>query len=194
MSNNTNTGYWNTGDWNTGHGNTGHWNTGDWNTGDWNTGDRNSGYWNTGDWNTGFFNTDIPKVRIFNKETDIKRDDIDFPNYFYNVDITRWISEDDMTKEEKEENEGYTTTEGYLKTIDYKEAWKIAWDEADQEDREKTLTLPNWDNDIFKEITGIDVEKELNKKEDKCCHDNCKGYKFRHTLNSYMSLLILHEN
>ena len=66
-----------------------------------------------------------------------------------------------MTKEEKEEYPEYKTTGGYLKTIDYQEAWKVSWDKADDEDRRKCLDLPNWNNELFLEISGIDVEKEL---------------------------------
>ena len=149
--NNSNTGNWNTGDWNTGNSN----------TGNWNTGDSNTGNWNTGDWNTGNLNTDTPQYRIFNKETDIKREDIAFPDYFY-FNMTEWINESIMTDEEKEDNPTYKTTGGYLKKYDYKEAWRKSWENADIEDRKKTLELPNWNNEIFKEISGIDVEAELN--------------------------------
>ena len=76
-------GNYNTGDCNTGYRNTGDWNTGDYNTGNCNTGYRNTGDYNTGDYNTGYFNTTTPKVRIFNEETDLKFDDIDFPNWIY---------------------------------------------------------------------------------------------------------------
>ena len=37
-------------------------------------------------------------------------------------------------------------------------------DKADEEDKRKCFDLPNWDNEIFKAISGIDVEKELNEK------------------------------
>jgi len=88
---NRNTGNCNTGDYNTGNRNIGdcnigdynigNYNTGDYNTGDYNTGNRNIGDCNTGNFNTGYFNTNEPKVRIFNKETDVKREDIVFPNW-----------------------------------------------------------------------------------------------------------------
>lgn len=55
--------------------------TGNSNTGNCNTGDCNTGNWNTGDCNTGYFNTTTPKVRIFNKETDLKFGEIDFPKW-----------------------------------------------------------------------------------------------------------------
>ena len=68
-----------------------------------------------------------------------------------------------MTNKEKKDNPQYETTGGYLKTYEYKEAWRKSWNKASEGDRKKTLELPNWDNEIFKEITGIDVEAELNK-------------------------------
>ena len=127
-----------------------------------NTGNRNTGNWNTGDRNTGYCNTDEPsKVRIFNKETNVKRDDINFPNFFY-FDLTTWIYEGDMSDEEKEAHPSYVTTGGYLKIKTYRGAWRENWDNADEEDKRKVLELPNWDNEIFKDISGIDVEKELN--------------------------------
>jgi hypothetical protein len=126
-----------------------------------NTGLGNSGDWNSGDRNSGYLNTTEPKVRIFNKETDLSRNEINFPSYFW-FDLTEWICKSDMTFKEKEENEQYEVTGGYLKVYEYKEAWRRSWDKATDEDRRKTLNLPNWDNEIFKEISGIDVEKELN--------------------------------
>lgn len=163
---NLNTGNGNTGDGNTGDGNTGYRNTGDGNTGyrntgDGNTGDWNTGNWNTGDWNAGFLNTTEPKVRIFNKDCDIAREDLEFPDYFY-FDTTEWIPENAMTDEEKKEHETYKTTGGYLRSYEYQEAWRKSWESAGDEDRRKTLKLPHWDNALFLEISGIDVEKELN--------------------------------
>jgi hypothetical protein len=162
---NRNTGNWNTGDRNTGYLNTGNRNTGYLNTGNRNTGDRNTGDWNTGYWNTGYLNTVEPtEYLFFNKPCSIPRDELVFPNFFY-FDLTEWIYESDMTKEEKEENPAYKTTSGYLKSREYQEAWREAWDKATDEDRKKCLTLPNWDNEIFLEISGLDVEKLLNTKD-----------------------------
>lgn len=52
----------------------------------------NSGNRNSGDFNSGFFCTGEPKVVIFNKETDVKRDDIDFPHWIYvdSIDSQSW--------------------------------------------------------------------------------------------------------
>ena len=155
-----NTGNRNTGDRNTGNCNTGSCNTGNRNTGDWNTGDWNTGDWNTGDRNTGYCNTGTPTVRMFNKDTGLKFGEIQFPNFFF-FETTFWIEESKMSDKEKDAFPSYVTTGGYLKVIPMKQAWRESWDKASLDDKKKVMTLPNWDNEIFKEISGIDVEKEL---------------------------------
>ena len=133
------------------------------NSGDRNSGSCNSGDRNSGDWNSGFFNTDSPLVRIFNKETNVSRDDIDFPSFLY-FDLTVWVSHDTATDEEKEEHKiDIETCGGFTKAISYKEAFRIAWNKASKEEHKKLLNLPNWNNEIFKEISGIDAELEIKK-------------------------------
>ena len=63
-----------------------------------------------------------------------------------------------MTDEEKEANPSYKTTGGYLKKRTYHEAWRIMWDSWTKEQQDSIKKLPNFDKDIFKEITGIEVE------------------------------------
>ena len=158
-----NSGNWNSGNRNSGNRNSGDWNSGDSNSGNWNSGDCNSGNWNSGDGNSGFFNTNSPLVRIFNKETNIPRNNINFPSFLY-FDLTVWVSHDTATDEEKEVHKiDIETCGGFIKTIPYKEAFRIAWDKASKEEHEKLLKLPNWNNEIFKEITGIDAEAEIAK-------------------------------
>ena len=172
-SGNMNIGDWNSGNWNSGDSNSGNWNSGDWNSGNrnsgnWNSGDRNSGNWNSGNWNSGncnsgFFNTNSPLVRIFNKETNISRNNINFPSFLY-FDLTVWVSHDTATAEEKEAHKiDIETCGGFIKTIPYKEAFRIAWDKASKEEHAKLLKLPNWNNEIFMEISGIDAEAEIAK-------------------------------
>jgi hypothetical protein len=180
-----NTGDWNTGDWNTGNWNigdrnigdynTGDWNTGDWNTGNWNIGDSNTGDlntgnrnigdyntgdWNTGNWNTGFFNTKTPDtILVFGKET---TRDVWINSYkprFLFFNLTEWICYDEMTENEKQKNQSAKTTSGYLKQYDYKESFIKSWENSDHEDRMRIKELPNFDYDIFYEISGIDVRK-----------------------------------
>ena len=151
-----NTGYRNTGDWNTGYRNTGDRNTGYRNTGDWNTGD-----WNTGDWNTGFFNTDTPKtVRVFGKEIDLEIwNNCDKPNFLY-FDITYWVSESNMTDEDKKADPNFYVRGGQLRKKGYKEAFIESWNKTHEADRKKVFNLPGFNADIFFQISGIDVNQQ----------------------------------
>jgi hypothetical protein len=152
---------------NSGDRNSGYWNSGNWNSGDRNSGDSNSGYRNSGNWNSGYGNSTNrsagifcstePTVRIFNKETGLKWENIDHPD-FYEFYLTKWISGLEMTDEEKKAEPNFSVMGGYLKTFTWEEAWANYWRDTDEEDRQKVLNLPNFDATIFKEITGIDVE------------------------------------
>jgi hypothetical protein len=163
-----NSGSCNSGDRNSGSGNSGSWNSGSKNSGSWNSGDRNSGSGNSGSWNSGsknsgYFNTNTPTVRMFNGDTLYHAEDIDFPSFLY-FNLSVWVSHDTATEEEKREHkEEIETCGGYLKTLEYKEAFRLAWDKASKEEHKKLLSLPNWDNEIFKEISGIDAEDEIKK-------------------------------
>ena len=144
--------------------NTGKDNIGRGNTGDWNTGDRNTGDWNSVDFSTGCFNTKEEKIRLFNKRSKWTYRDwrcssardlmCDCPCI-----KTVWISEKYMTDSEKEENPTWECTGGYLKTVEAtdkdKQEW---WDNLDDEEREEVMSLPNFDKEIFKKITGIEVK------------------------------------
>ena len=165
-SGNLNSGDMNSGDRNSGDRNLGNWNSGNLNSGDMNSGNRNSGNrnsgdYNSGDWNSGFFNSDEPCVRMFNKMTTYKRKDIKIPFWcFFN--LTVWVSHDTATEEEKTEHKvEIEVCGGFLKKINYKDAWRIAWNKASIEERKELFDLPNWDNQVFKEITGIDAENEI---------------------------------
>ena len=164
-----NSGYSNSGDSNSGYSNSGYSNSGDRNSGNWNSGNGNSGYSNSGygnstDRESGIFNSDEPMLRMFNKQTDKKWDEIDHPHFtkFY---ITEWISEEQMTDEEKKKDPEFYGRRGYLKKFGYKEAWTNFWRDTDEENRKKFLALPSFDKDIFFDITGIRVdEKEMRRK------------------------------
>jgi hypothetical protein len=172
-SGNWNSGHWNSGHWNSGDRNSGHWNSGDCNTGDYNSGDCNTGNWNSGDCNTGFFNTDEPTVRMFNKDTGLKRDEIIVPGWCC-LNPAEWVPSGEMTEQEKQKHPSHSTVGGYLKTYGYKEVWRKAWDSVSIEERKKILDLPNFDADIFLEITGIDVQKELSDKVEITCEGTAK--------------------
>lgn len=159
-SGNRNSGNRNSGDWNSGYHNSGNCNSGYRNSGNW-----NSGNWNSGDRNSGYFNTNEPPVRIFNAFTEVKKENIVFPKFLY-FDLTVWVSYDTATEEEKTKYKTeIETCGGFLKTLEYKEAFRRAWDKASKEEHKKLLNLPNWNNDIFKEISGIDAEAEIAKED-----------------------------
>ena len=160
-SGNRNSGDYNSGSRNSGNRNSGNRNSGDRNSGDRNSGNYNSGNWNSGDRNSGFFNSDEPCVRMFNKMTNLKEKDIDIPSWCY-FDLTEWVSHDTATEEEKQEHKAeIEACGGFLKPINYKDAWRISWNRASIEERKKLFDLPNWDNQVFKESTGIDAENEI---------------------------------
>ena len=142
---------------NTGIDNTGENNSGDRNSGNRNSGNRNSGYGNSTNRETGIFNTTEGTLRMFNKPTDLKWDDIDHPE-FYEFYLNKWIPESDMTDEEKKADPNFFVRQGYLKTFTWHEAWANYWRDCDEEEKQKVLNLPNFSSEIFKEITGIDVE------------------------------------
>ena len=177
---NGNTRDYNTGDWNTGNGNTRDYNTGNWNIGNRNTGDYNTGNYNTGDWNTGNYNTgdwnkssfnngcfmtEEPIIMMFNKPTSWTYQtwySSDARYYLNQIprNVVGWIFESDMTDEEKENHPECKTTGGYLKVLDETECAQMWWDNANEEVKQCILDLPNFDAGIFKECTGIDVNKK----------------------------------
>ena len=91
--------------------------------------------WTLNDW----FNSGVPKLlhKIFSKQS-------------------RYVFFDDMTDDEKASNPKAENTGGYLKKIDIdvNDEWRrLTYDE-----REIIMSMPNFDKEIFKEITGIDVD------------------------------------
>ena len=160
---NRNTGDWNTGDWNTGSRNTGSRNTGSRNTGDWNTGSRNTGDWNSTNYSTGFFNSVEQNIFLFNKPTSMSRDEIHSLKGIqilnWNFENSWWIYSVNMSDDEKKSNPKYETTGGYLKTVDFKTACKMMWENLSENERQEVMKLPNFDSNIFYEITGIIISK-----------------------------------
>ncbi len=184
-SDDCNSGYWNSGNrnsgnWNSGDCNSGNRNSGDHNSGDYNSGNRNSGYWNSGDhnsgnrnsgdWNktdfsNGCFNTVEPKIYLFNKPSSWT-----YRNWLGSKarylmkqiqgDIFEWVRLRNMTDDEKTAHPESETTGGYLKKLNNSESAAIWWRSLDQRQKNIIMSIPNFDKAIFKEITGIDVDKE----------------------------------
>jgi len=89
---------------------------------------------------------------IFNKQvTEKEWDEIRYSLPTIKLPVSRWIDGD------------------CLKTMSYKDAWKIAWEEMSKSDKDKILGIKYFDKTIFKKITGIkidDKKSELLKKAD----------------------------
>lgn len=136
---NCNTGIDNTGDYNLKHYNSGHYNTGshnsgDFNSGNYNAGSYNSGSYNTGDYNSGdyntrCFNTKDKKIRMFNKESNWTYSD------WADSDVRYILKE--MPTEYLERQDWYNNLCSFHQN--------------------SIKSLPNFDADIFFEITGIKV-------------------------------------
>ena len=165
-----NSGGHNTGDYNTGNYNKGCRNTGDYNTGNYNSGHHNIGYENSGDWNiasfcSGCFNTINQKLKFFDKDTDITFEQWRRSEAYrillrikdFKVD---WVYDFDMTDEEKERYSSYKTTYGYLKVFDTSNATKEWWKSLTQHEKDIIRNIPNFDEDKFKMITGIDAKED----------------------------------
>ena len=159
----------NTGKGCTGRCNSGDRNSGDRNSGNRNSGTRNSGDWNSGDWNktsfsNGCFNTVSPKIYMFNKITDwtLQNWFDSRARYLLNqIDNCplEYVWFDTMSDEEKAAHPEAKTTGGYLKertTADNARKW---WAGLDAADRNVIFSLPNFDAEVFKEITGVDVNE-----------------------------------
>ena len=171
-SGNRNSGDWNSGDWNSGdcnsgNRNSGNRNSGDCNSGNRNSGNRNSGDCNSGDWNktcfsNGCFNTESPKIFLFNKPSDWTYQDwlnsdaryilMDCPS-----NVLAWVWDDDMTDEEKEQHPEYSVTGGFLKHTQQGAERQMWWNNLSDENKNTVMQLPNFDELIFEEITGINV-------------------------------------
>ena len=159
-SGNRNSGDWNSGDWNSGNRN-----SGDWNSGNRNSGNRNSGDWNKTSFSNGCFNTVSPKIYMFNKPTDWTLE------HWLNCRARYLLNQiddcpleyvwfDSMTDEEKAAHPEAKTTGGYLKDRTAADNARKWWAGLSADDRNIIFSLPNFDAEIFKEITGIDVDAE----------------------------------
>ena len=165
-SGNCNSGYYNSGNCNSGNFNSGYYNSGYYNSGDHNSGYYNSGNYNSGDFNScdyssGLFCTQDPKVKIFDTETDMTMKEVTQTDWYrmlfkYSINLTKWI---EYTDEEKQFDKDKDLIGGYLKTYTYKKACKNWWDKYTDKEKAVIMSMPNFDKDKFKQITGIEVEK-----------------------------------
>jgi hypothetical protein len=146
-----NSGYYNSGDLNSGYYNSGYYNSGDLNSGNYNSGYRNSGNYNSGDLNSGNYNScDSESGSLNTKQSE-------FINVF-NKHCKRSLFEAfSMPDFMSFSNSTYDESTGKTVTLEYKDAFIKSWNSADVVDRMRIKDCPNFDADLFLEISGIDV-------------------------------------
>ena len=179
---NGNTGLFNSGDRNSGYRNSGDRNSGDRNSGDRNSGDcnsgyrnsgyrnsgeRNSGYRNSGDRNSGERNSGVfnktngsngvfcnkePKICIFNIQTDWTLIE------FYQSKYWDAICSSDfpLTEWKNKADAGENGVDGELVVNTYEDACRRWWDGMSADNKAIIKSMPNFDIDVFCDITGID--------------------------------------
>ena len=169
-SGNRNSGDCNSGNCNCGNRNSGSWNSGNFNSGNFNSGNNNSGNCNSGDWNkcnfsNGCFNTVNSQIYLFNKPSEWTfwdwRNSMAYailshmPN-----NLLEYVTWKDMTSEEKNLYPEAEVTGGYLKKLNSFECNIKWWCNLSDEEKAVITAIPNFDKEIFKEITGIDIDEE----------------------------------
>ena len=151
---NYNAGYHNFGSYNTGDSNTGNYNSGNYNVGDFNVGD-----FNIGDFNVGSFNTEKPKLRFFDKETDMTIEEWRKSEAFA---ILRKIDLRPVEWVWGEEHPDHKITGGYLEKTEAgriytHEPFLTWWNSLNEREKEIIKNIPNFDAEKFFKITGIRV-------------------------------------
>ena len=71
------------------------------------------------------------------------------------TDVLEWRYSEDITDEEKAAHPEHETTGGYLRVYTPKETAQMWWDGLSENRKNIILNIPNFDADIFEEITGI---------------------------------------
>ena len=141
-----NSGNWNSGDWNSGDCNSGDSNSGGWNSGDRNLGECNSGCWNKSNYETGYFNNNDNKIiKVFNRPCKIRDWEIAIKPDFIFFELCEWVEDENGN--------------GRFLTYTYQEAFKKSWDRASIEDKKLIFGLPNFDADVFSDISGISLDE-----------------------------------
>lgn len=169
---NGNSGLFNSGNMNSGDRNSGNRNSGDRNSGDMNSGDRNSGYRNSGNRNSGYRNSGYrnsgifnktnnsngvfcnvePKICIFNIQTDWTLKEFRLSKYYNAIcssdfPLTEWVND---------ENPKENGVDGKLQVNTYEEACRRWWKGMTEENKKIIKEIPNFNVDVFCDITGID--------------------------------------
>ena len=96
-------------------------------------------------------------IRIFNKPSGMSLKDFYRSRYWEAMcsapfDLTEWVY---YTDEGKAADPEKKRIGGYLKVNTYEEAWANWWAKLSEKDKKTIQEIPNFDPEIFKDITGI---------------------------------------
>lgn len=108
--------------------------------------------------------TEEQKIMMFNKPSDWTYNDwldSDARRLLNQIpkNVVEWVWSENMTDEEKAEHPTHETTGGYLKILDESECSQLWWNGLSENERNIIRVLPNFDEVIFEEITGIKVNE-----------------------------------
>jgi len=99
--------------------------------------------------------------QIFNKEVPNEVFDQKYNSQpTFKLPIAVWVDKKDMTDDEKNNISVWKGIGGYLKVLNYKDAWKEGWKTASTDFKNWVKGLPNFDAKLFQEITGIEIGSE----------------------------------
>jgi len=158
---NSNAGNDNAGNYNAGNRNAGYSNAGNDNAGNYNAGNKNAGNSNAGNDNAGAFNNlEKPNYIMFNKPSKWSYEEFvksDAYSLLQSIDTTLWVPGYKMSEEEKSLYPYFITTGGYIKYLPYKESFINAWNNWSDSAKQSFIDLPNFDADVFFDITGVRV-------------------------------------
>ena len=155
-SGNRNTGEYNSGNYNTSYYNSGNFNSGNNNTGDYNTGFCNTGNYNSGCFNSGSCNTGSCNAGMYNSG-DCNYGKHNTGNYNSGCYNSGCFNTDEPKMRMFNKTCDMTYNE-FLWSIDYSFTYlcyRIYDKDLLPEDRARIEALPNYDPDIFTELTGI---------------------------------------
>ena len=112
---------------------------------------------------TGAFNTEMPKITLFNKPSNMTGLEWKMSAAKVILDTipvrgNEWIPKKYMTETEKKEHPTYKTEGGFLKSFRRLENAQRWWNELPDEDKQEIKGIPNFDADIFFQCTGIRVD------------------------------------
>lgn len=162
-----NCGHYNSGNKNYGHNNSGDCNLGDNNSGSFNIGDHNTGDFNVSSYQSGCFNTKNPTpgmLLMFNRPSCIT-----VRNWMMSeareILMTmpaqiEWMPLSDMSQKEQCLDLACRTVDGTIRTLkketlyEKRQQW---WNALPDSKKQVITSLPNFEHDVFKECTGIEV-------------------------------------